>query len=157
MPYDDDDDSATESGGQLRKKLEDALKSNSALTSQLAGFQAEKLVAEKGFTLVKPEDLKGVELDKLEERATALQAERTELQANLLRDAFKRQGYEGESLDRQLAVALGTAESGQAAAGLSTGRQLGSVGGTVVPQIDERQLTPLGKIEAGIVANRKKA
>jgi len=152
MPYDDDDEeSQQESGSELRKKLEQALKGNVALTEQLAQFQAEKLVQEKGLTLVKPDDLKGVELGKLEERATALQAERQQLQADLLRDAFARQGYEGDALERM----VGSTES--PAAALATARSMGRLDGTPVPAVDPSNLDPIGKMEYALSRRPKKA
>jgi hypothetical protein len=156
MPYDDEDEESNESGGQLRKKLEDALKKSSELSQQLAVFQAEKLVVEKGFTTVKAEELKGVELDKLESTAAALHADRLKLQDDLLRDAFVRQGYEGDALEHQLAFATGREAGGAAAAALSNARNLGRLDSTPVPAVDVRALSPLAKIEAGLAAKKRK-
>lgn len=156
MPYDDDDDQSNESGGELRKKLELALKGNVALTDQLAGYLARDLITEKSLTLVKPDDLKGVELKELESKATALQAERLAQQESLLRNAFERQGYEGAALEQQLALATGHAGAENPAANLTQARDLGRLPGTVVPINDPRELSPLAKIEAGILAAKRK-
>jgi len=74
MPEDQVDDLDELDGSTLRKKLEKALGENKKLRDDVAGFKARSVITEKGFTLVKPEDLAGVDPDKVEERAAQLLA-----------------------------------------------------------------------------------
>lgn len=74
--YADDLTDDAESGGTLRRKLEEALSLNKELTAQVASFKATQVISDQGFDLVKPEDLQGVPLEEVEARAQALQEER---------------------------------------------------------------------------------
>lgn len=102
----DDLDENDEQGGEdakgLRKQLEAVLAQNRTLT-------IEKVLREHELPLVKAEDLAGVkDLDKIEERAKAIQTERVQLQETLVRDIFRRKGIEGDDLEAMVKEFVGT-------------------------------------------------
>ena len=139
MPIELDDGSTgeEETGSGLRRKLEDAVASNRKLEDALRAERSARIVAEKGLSLVKPEDLEGVDLDKLEERATQIHNERHAQQSELLRKALESKGFEGDQIEDMVQEALGQAstETPEAQA-LARARSLGSVDSRPVPLVD---------------------
>lgn len=105
MP-DEIDEESHEDGGTLRRKLEEALERNKALTAEVAKSRVKEVIAEKGYTLVKPEDLEGVALDEIEPKAKELHEQRRSLESEIAKGIFARQGYEGEELDEVVAEYL---------------------------------------------------
>lgn len=135
----------------LRSKLEAALKENRKLQSDVNQFRAKETLAAKGFDLVKPEDLNGVKPDEIEARAEQIQNERKQLQQDLLRDALKKQGYDGEALDEMLSgfAADKSAETTEAEQ-VAQARALGHAAGKPAPLVDTSKLHGLDAIRAGL-------
>lgn len=102
MAYDDDDldtELDQEDAKGLRGRLERAERENRKLKEQITVQTAQRLLADKGFDLVKPEELKGIDLKDLESKAEALQNERLDNARSVVRSRFMRQGLEGEDLE----------------------------------------------------------
>lgn len=143
-------------GGALRKKLEESLATNKALAVSLAEMKAKDVVREKGYTLVKPEDLKGVSADQIEAKAEALHNERRGLQADLAKDLLRKQGVKDEELDQAVEDFLsGSApvlktDADQVAERLDAVRSIGQQSGTPVSQTPPSQLTGRAAIEHGL-------
>ena len=102
-----DDEFSGLSAGDLRSKLEQALKRNRELEADVAAFNASRVISDKGFSLVKPEDLAGVPVAELEAKAAAIQAQRQDEQRGLLKDVLQKRGYEGDDLESALTALLG--------------------------------------------------
>lgn len=149
MDFDGDDmDDVEESGSHLRQKLESTLKENKELTSELSGLKAKELITEQGYGLVKPEDLQGVNLSEMAERAEALQGERKVMQADLAKDMLAKRGLEGEELERAVNDFL--APESQDTAAHSRAREVASVGGIATPSRNTDNLIGLDAIDAAL-------
>ncbi len=146
---DDYDDDVEESGSTLRRKLEETLDKNRELTDELTGLRAKSLIEEHGHHLVKPDDLSGVELSEMADKAEALQQERTAQQADLARDMLARQGLAGEELDKAVADFLNPA-SGQTTAAHSRAREVAAIGGDPTPLVNPDALHGLDAIQFGL-------
>lgn len=157
-----DDDLDQMDGGALRKKLEDSLKVNRELAESLAGLKTEKILRDKGYTLVKPEDLKGVSLDKIESEAERIYNDRRELRAGIAKDLLRRQGVKDDELDQAVEDFLsGTApalktETDEAAERLEAVRGLGQMSGIPVSQTPASQLSGRAAIEHGLMQAAKR-
>lgn len=153
-----DDGEGGQDGKGLRKQLEQALAANRQLQEQLSTFQAEKVLNEKGFTLVKPEELKGVAPDQIEATAQKLQAERATLQQELLKDALTKLGIEvdGDALEDVVAgAAPKNTETTTEADSASRIRGLGRQDTRPVPPINPDKLHGFDAIRAGIEQNAR--
>lgn len=144
-----------ETGGSLREKLEAALAQNAQLATEVASVRAEKLIAAKEFQFVTPEDLKGVKLDELEARATALEAAGAKTAEAALRRLFEKQGLDGDSLDAAVKDAIGPKTDEADAAAAARVRAAANVAGTTPTTVSAQNLTAEQKIAAGIAAERK--
>lgn len=125
----DDDTGApnTESGSQLREKLESTLAVNKGLTAELAKRTAD------GFKFVKPEDLEGVSYDQMAAKAAELEAQRAADRQQVLRDSLAEAGLSGEDLEAALArlkAGGGTPQTEQSKPAPSPFALTGSLGGT---------------------------
>jgi len=134
----DDDESENESGSSLRKKLERALKENRTLKGDVASLRAEKLISEKGLSLIKPEDLQGVDPEELEEKALALHKEREDSQLDGIRTVFRRKGLDGDDLERAVNEFVGVGEERDEALGRV--RSTSSLTGTPVKLVNPENL-----------------
>ena len=137
-------------GKGLRAKLEEALAEKRELQAELAALRAREVVREKGLDLVKPDDLKGVALDQLEQRAVELQQERERQQRELVRAALTRKGLSGTALDEAVEAFL----AGDSAAEGGDGEQdvagvAARVGGAPV-RADQSDLHGVAAIEAAL-------
>lgn len=83
----------------LRPKLEEAIETNKALTEQLAAATASNVIRDQGLDLVKTEDLAGIAIEEIPDRAKALQQERFDTQRDLLKDVLRRNGTPESDLD----------------------------------------------------------
>lgn len=112
------DEGAELDGKGLRAKLEQEIAERRKAEGELRTYKVKDFLAEKGLTLVKPEDLGDVALDKVEERALAIQAERQQLKESLVRDIFSSQGIDGDDLEAAVKEFIGqrSAESEEAEA-----------------------------------------
>ncbi len=137
-----------ESGSTLRQKLESTLKENQELTSELSGLKAKELISEQGYGLVKPEDLTGVSLSEMAEKAEALQGERQAMQADLAKDMLAKRGLEGDELERAVSDFL--APEAQDTAAHSRAREVAAVGGVSTPANNTQNLMGLDAIDAAL-------
>lgn len=145
------DEGEQQSGGALRKQLEETLKINRQLAARLAKADAVTLLADKGFTYVKPEDLEGVDPDKIEATAAKIQEERQALREEVLRDVLAGQGLEGDELTDRIADMAGTRDEDADAADRI--RTVGRSEARSVPTINPEKLHGFDAIKAGIEAN----
>jgi hypothetical protein len=137
-----------ESGSTLRQKLESTLKENQELTSELSGLKAKELISEQGYGLVKPDDLTGVSLSEMAEKAEALQGERQAMQADLAKDMLAKRGLEGDELERAVNDFL--APEAQDTAAHSRAREVAAVGGVSTPANNTQNLMGLDAIDAAL-------
>lgn len=153
----DDDDEGGQSGGKLRQKLESVLRENGDLKGEVSRYKARDVLTEKGFTLVKPEDLDGVAASDIEAKAQTIQQERQKQQEDLLRDALGRKGYEGDELEEMLADMIDDTTKGTEEADQSRRvRSLGRVESKPVPRVDPSRVHGYDAIKAGIEQNARK-
>ena len=96
---DDSDDLDELDGHGLRGRLERELREKRNLEAQIVSMKAKEILAENGFDLVKPEDLKGAKLEELESKAKALQDDRLNTARAVVRNRLERQGLEGDDLE----------------------------------------------------------
>ena len=143
-----DEDYEEESGSTLRQKLESTLKENQQLTNELSGLKAKELISEHGYGLVKPEDLQGVSLSEMAERAEVLQGERQAMQADLAKDMLAKRGLEGDELDKAVNDFL--APEASDAAAHSRAREVAAVGGVSTPANNTQNLMGLDAIDAAL-------
>jgi hypothetical protein len=147
--FNSDDD---EDGGEdltpkgLRKKLEDTLGQLKEVTGQLQSERATRVIQEKGLTLVKPEDLKGVSLEELDKKAEEIQAERNNQKLEVLKDVFRLQGVAEEDLDAKASALLAppTAEDPV----FALGKLMSTPGTPITGKADMETLTGRDKLEA---------
>lgn len=149
-----------DSGKGLRAKLEEALKENRKLrstVSDLEPYRAKDLISERGFDLVKVEDLKGVKPDEIEERAKEIQSQRVKEQEDLLRSALRRQGIDEEDLDDAVKEMLDRhdAESEEAEA-TRRARDVAGRDSKPVPKVNESELHSFDAITAGLAKGSKR-
>ncbi len=150
MPFDDEEDISTMSGGTLRHKLEETLEQNRSLTSELSGLKAQEVIQQHGLSLVEPTDLVGVDIGQLEERAREIHEDRRGMQEKLARDLLAKRGFEGDELDRQVEDFLGPAsDSGSHADAEAFDRahKVGVMSGQPTPVINPEKLTGVQAIE----------
>lgn len=160
--FNDEDEQPT--GSALRQKLEEALGQNKALASELAKLKARDVITTRGLDLVEPDDLAGVSVDQLEERAQALQEQRLGVVRRYMERQFRSSGLDGEDLDAAVEAALkgdgpGVAEGGddpEIVERFSRVRELGSVGGRPAPVQNLDKLHGFDAIEAALAAGRSK-
>lgn len=151
--YDDDDD-VDESGSTLRRRLEETLDRNKALTTELTGLKAKSLIEEHGHRLVKPEDLDGVEPDQMADRAQALQEERQTQQVDLARDMLAQRGLAGDELEAAVADFL-SPSSGQDTAAFGRVKETSAVGGNAARLVNPDALHGLDAIEFALQQRSK--
>lgn len=87
-------------GGTLRKLLEDALSANRSLEQEVVTARAAKAISENGYSLVKPEDLKGVGVDEVEAKAKQIHEEKLARRTETVKEILADKGLEGEALDQ---------------------------------------------------------
>lgn len=150
------DDDSQETGGSLRTKLEAALAESKTLKDELGAMKAEKLIRDKGFSLVEADDLKGVDADKLEAKAAEVQAQKAEAQRVLIRDVLgRRHGVEGDELERLVDEYVG--EGPAADTDVDRFRASTSVAGKPAPKVNVDKLDPFEKIKYAVDNPRKRS
>ncbi len=151
------------SGSELRKKYEEALGEVKKLSKENLTFKAASLIGEKQFTLVKPEDLAGVDPDKLEAEAQRIHSERRDQQKEIVKDLFARQGYEEDELETLVDEYMEGKVPSVVSDGTKTARGLESV--RALERLDARpvgsaedfsKMTPMQQMEHGLAKNAKK-
>jgi len=150
MPTDDYDEYETESGSSLRRKLEETISEKQELATELAGLKAKELIQERGYGLVKTEDLLDVDLNEMAERAESIQAERHDQQAYLARDILAKRGLTGEELDKAVEDFLAPPDTVGDVAAHSRTREVAAIGGTAAPIRNTENLMGLDAIDAAL-------
>lgn len=139
----------TESGGQLRAKLEAALAANKTLTEEVLGFKAEKVISAKGFKFVTPEDLHGVGLDELETKAAEVEAAKAAQRESVVKQVLADKGLQGDQLDAALKNLL-SPEQAQADAAIGRLAEVGRIQGNVPSTAGEQGLFGKSRIRAAL-------
>jgi hypothetical protein len=130
----------------LRKKLEDTLGQLRDVTNQLQTERAVNLIKEKGFTLVKPEDLKGVGLDELEKKATEVQETRNAEKLDVLKDVLRNRGVAEDDLEKEASALLAPPQQEDPVFALS--KLISTPGTPVTGKPDMDKLVGRDKLEA---------
>lgn len=148
-----DPDKAT--GSQLRQKLEEALRENRQLRDLAVTTTAERVITQTGLSLVKPEDLAGVPLADIEDKAKQLQAERETQAQELIRAQLSAKGLAAEDVEAQLAVVFGEAQPDPEAEAWSRARSASAIAGTRAAAVNPDMLSPREKLRLGVEAARR--
>lgn len=145
-----------ESGSTLRAKLEEALAREREMASELARYKAAELITQKGLKYVTPEDLAGVPLGELEDRASKLQEERQKVFELAIRRSFEAAGIAGDELEAQVKAFMeGQIQAPAQSApdeftdAMRRASQVAQMGGAP-PARNPETMTSLEKIEAGL-------
>jgi hypothetical protein len=141
----DDELNGSESGGQLRAKLEEALAANKAMSTELFGLKASQVIGAKGLKYVTPEDLSGVGLNELEAKALELEGQKAEQRQAVVKSVLEEKGLAGDQLETALKQLLTPAEAAAEAAHDRVA-SLGRLQGTAPGSVDERNLYGVDKI-----------
>lgn len=144
--HDDEDGEEDLTPKGLRKKLEDTLGQLREVTGQLQLERAAGIIKDKGFTLVKPEDLKGVSLEELEKKAEAVQAERNASKLEVIKDVLRGRGVAEESLDAEAEALLAPPKAEDPV--FAHGNVMSTPGTPITGKADMGTLTGRDKIEA---------
>ena len=148
------DEDIEESGSSLRRKLEETLTRERQLTTELSGLKAKELITERGYGLVKVEDLVDVNLDEMSTKAEELQQERAGQQADLARDMLAKRGLQGEELEQAVADFLSPGSAPGDAAARTRAKEMSAVGGSAAPLQDASGLVGLDAIEHAVRTGR---
>lgn len=152
----DEEDESSAKG--LRAQLEQALSTNRQLADENSTMKTEKVLTAKGFSLVKPEDLKGVAAADVEAKAKTIQEEREKLQSDLLRAALQSRGIEGDDLEDMLSEMVTTSPEDETVEATKRVRSLSGVESRPAPRVDMTKLHGEQAIEAALAAaDRKKS
>lgn len=142
-----DEIESTQGGSGLRRKLEETIGENRQLAEKVFSYEANEVIAAKGFSLVKPEDLVGAE--NLEARAQELQEARETERLNVVRDLLAQKGLEGEELDSAVAEFVSAPKSSEGSA-TDAAAELSSLRGKRPPVVRPEQMTTAEKWAAAI-------
>lgn len=99
----------TQGGRGLRQKLEAVLAENRSAMSELTTLKAEKVIRDSGFSTVRVEDLAGVPLDQLDEKAAALHEERQAAKRQVAEELLAAQGLSETEVKERVEQLLGGA------------------------------------------------
>src|SRR5215207_867383 len=148
------DDDGQETGGSLRTKLEAALSELKSMRDENGAMKAEKIIRDKGYKLLTPEDLKGVDPKELESEAEKRFAAKKEAQRLLAKDLLgRRHGVEGDELDRLVDEYMGESDG---PADIDRFRESVSVGGSPAPRVNPDKLDPFEKIQHALETSGKR-
>ena len=120
MTTDIDPEGSVESGGALREKLEESNADNKVLRDALAATAAER------YQFVTPEDLRDVAPGDLNDRAKAIESERTEQRQTVLNEELKARGLSDEQVGKIVGKLAGASSPPNSAL-----EQLGNIGDPV--------------------------
>lgn len=154
----DIDEVARKEGGKgLRKLLEEALKETGQLRSVAAGAEAQRVIGEKGYNLVKAEDLSGVAVDDIPTKAAELQEQRVTERTNVVRGVLAGKGLEGEELDAAVEDFLGGSDqAAQEDSPWGAVHESAAADGTPVPAVDPTKLHGVQAIEFALAQAERK-
>jgi hypothetical protein len=141
VAFEDDDELGDEDATGLRKQLGKLGKENKALSEKLARFELKDMLTSKGFDLVKPDELVGVDVDQREKRAEELQTERRGMQEELLRKALGPMVEDTDALEGMVNDLLGKrSEQSEQAEQFGRAKELSGLESLQNPIVDPRQL-----------------
>lgn len=160
MPAEVVDEFDDQDGSKLRKQLEATLKENRELKTNVVRYRTKEVISEGKYSLVKPEDLEGIDVDKLEDRAKELQTQRFNQRESMAKEIFASQGYEDDDLDTAVKQFLG----GEAPAPTQDPdaekfervRSLGNVNSQPLGRKTPSDLTGLAALEHGLAQREKR-
>jgi len=145
------------SGGELRKKLEDALQENGELKGLVSTYAATETIRSEGFNLVKAEDLVGVPPGEIAAKAKEIQESRFADRRSTVIDVLRNTGVPESDLETQAdAMLQGQAQVGTAPVATEQdsaawGRALGmSQGGQPSPMVNQADLHGSDAIAYGL-------
>lgn len=160
MPAQVVDEFDEQDGSKLRKQFEAALKRERDLKTELGQYRTKDVLSQGGFTLVKPEDLEGVDEDRLEDRAKELQTQRFDQRQSMAKEIFASQGYEGDDLDTAVEQFLGghapAPTKDPVAEQFERVRSLGSVDSQPLGRQQPSDLEGIAAIEHGLAKAAKR-
>lgn len=157
LDFDIDEVEKREGGKGLRRKLEEALKENRQLRGVAVSAEAAKVIGEKKLSLVKAEDLSGVELDQLEAKAVELQEQRIAERTEVIKGVFASKGLDGEDLDTAVEDFLGgSGEAAQEDSPWSAVHEASAADGKPAPAVDPSKLHGVQAIEFALAQQERK-
>lgn len=104
-----------ESGGALRTKLEEALKTNAELAARVVAHEAKDVISAQGYKYVTPQDLTGVPIGELAAKAAELENTKLDQAKAILRVSLAGK-VEADQLEATIAGLLGKSEVSEAQA-----------------------------------------
>lgn len=140
------------SGKGLRAQLESTIAERDRYRAEVAELRAREVLRSGNFSFVGADDLKGVDPDKVEERAKALQEERAKVFRQGIEARFRQQGLTGEELDRAVEQFLDIQPSSEVSfdeqAAYSRARSAGAgASPTPPPLVNPEKMSAQEKIE----------
>lgn len=88
-----------QTGTDLRTQLETTLARNKVLEADNHNLKVEKVLSTSNFELVTSDDLQGVPLDKVEEKAKEIEESKRATQDSLIRKGLEARGWDAEEID----------------------------------------------------------
>lgn len=147
-----------EEASGLRKRLDEQAQETNRYKQMAAEAKATEVLGSGQFHLVEAADLKGLDPEKIEERAKEIQSERAGIFRKGIEAQFRNQGLTGDDLDQAVNEFLAQQERPSAAGGdeqdaYARVSSIGAGGGAPPPIVDVNKLNPEQKIEHGLRMN----
>lgn len=139
-----------ESGGSLRKTLEETLKERNELASQLVGYRAQDLIVSKQWQHVTAEDLKNVKLEELEAKGAELETSKAALKEAVLKEVLEAQGIAGDDLTAAIEALVGKTRGDDTTAALARMRAATSAPGSAPGKPEQSGLFGASRIRAAL-------
>lgn len=143
-----------QSGGSLRRTLEDALAENRDLKAENIGFKAKEIIAAQGFKYVTPEHLAGVALDDLATKAAEIEQAKAEERNSVLKSVLAERGIADDQIEAALGQLLQPEAAAQQAAATRVS-QLNRLQGNAPGTLPDQALWGVDLIAAGIAEKTK--
>ena len=151
------DEVARREGGKgLRKLLEEALKETGQLRGVAATAEAQRVIGEKGYSLISAEDLSGVALGDIEAKAAELQEQRHSERVSVVKGVLASKGLEGEELDQAVEDFLGSAPAAQEESPWGSVHEASAGDGKPAPAVDPGKLHGTAAIEYALEQAERK-
>lgn len=147
---DNESEDQLETGGSLRAKLEATQAENRELAAQLKPLMAERLIADKGFKYLKPEDLADVPLKELATKAEALNKAKESVHATVVKSILADQGVPDDELEAAVQRFLNPDKQETHAEASSRLADLGRIGGAIPETDKDKGLHGQARIEAAL-------
>ena len=151
----DTSDQGGTSGKDLRSTLEATLAENHSMKDELHTLKVEKIISSKGLS-IKPADLKGIPLDRLEAEAERINGERLTSNRELAMDRYAAQGLQGQELMNAVeAFVNGTPGTNSAEAAAYARARATGTGGTPPAAFNPEGMSAREKLRAGVEQQSK--